>query len=256
MSATRRAITSLSSIPKPTKVVNDIAVSRRAARHAFQRGFTATCTSPAGDDDVIDVIDVATSKVVGKLVTGSSPETFAMDETRRRIYVSDEESSTLAIINMDRNIIEKEVPTGAEPEGVLVSADGKTVYVTSEVGDLVQRHRRRQRLRDARRGGRHTAAPFRSDPGRQGALGVHRNGGRGLHRRRQKFIVTGKIDFLPPGMRKSDVTPVGLVMTKDGKDRLCHAWACGACRGGRRADASRPGLYLGRQAVMGRHAVA
>jgi YVTN family beta-propeller protein len=27
----------------------------------------------------------------------------------------------------------------------------------------------------------------------------------------------GKIEFLPPGMRKTDVTPVGLVMTKDGK---------------------------------------
>ena len=26
-----------------------------------------------------------------------------------------------------------------------------------------------------------------------------------------------KIEFLPPGMRKTDVTPVGLVMTKDGK---------------------------------------
>ena len=38
---------------------------------------------------------------------------------------------------MDRNAILKEVPTGAEPEGVLVSEDGKTVYVTSEAGDLV-----------------------------------------------------------------------------------------------------------------------
>jgi YVTN family beta-propeller protein len=34
---------------------------------------------------------------------------------------------------------------------------------------------------------------------------------------RQKLVVTGKIEFLPPGMRKSDVTPVGLTMTKDGK---------------------------------------
>ena len=31
----------------------------------------------------------------------------------------------------------QEVPTGAEPEGVLVAEDGKTVYVTSEAGDLV-----------------------------------------------------------------------------------------------------------------------
>ena len=29
--------------------------------------------------------------------------------------------------------------------------------------------------------------------------------------------MTGKIEFLPPGMRKSDVTPVGITMTRDGK---------------------------------------
>ena len=34
---------------------------------------------------------------------------------------------------------------------------------------------------------------------------------------RAKFAVAGKIEFLPPGMRKTDVTPVGLAMTKDGK---------------------------------------
>src|SRR4030088_3789431 len=34
---------------------------------------------------------------------------------------------------------------------------------------------------------------------------------------RAKFAVTGKIEFLPPGMRKTDVTPVGLTMTRGGK---------------------------------------
>jgi YVTN family beta-propeller protein len=34
---------------------------------------------------------------------------------------------------------------------------------------------------------------------------------------RTKFAVAGKIEFLPPGMRKSDVTPVDLLITKDGK---------------------------------------
>jgi YVTN family beta-propeller protein len=34
---------------------------------------------------------------------------------------------------------------------------------------------------------------------------------------RDKFEVSGKIEFLPPGMRKTDVTPVGLVMTADGR---------------------------------------
>ena len=34
---------------------------------------------------------------------------------------------------------------------------------------------------------------------------------------RAKFTVAGKVEFLPPGMRKTDVTPVGIVMTRDGK---------------------------------------
>jgi DNA-binding beta-propeller fold protein YncE len=34
---------------------------------------------------------------------------------------------------------------------------------------------------------------------------------------RNRFVVVGSVAFLPPGMRKSDVTPVGLVMTRDGK---------------------------------------
>jgi YVTN family beta-propeller protein len=34
---------------------------------------------------------------------------------------------------------------------------------------------------------------------------------------RGRFVVAGSIGFLPPGMRKADVTPVGLVMTRDGK---------------------------------------
>ena len=34
---------------------------------------------------------------------------------------------------------------------------------------------------------------------------------------RGKFVVTGSIAFQPPGMRKADVTPVGLVITRDGK---------------------------------------
>jgi YVTN family beta-propeller protein len=34
---------------------------------------------------------------------------------------------------------------------------------------------------------------------------------------REKFAIVGKIEFLPPGVRKNDVTPIDLVITKDGK---------------------------------------
>ena len=34
---------------------------------------------------------------------------------------------------------------------------------------------------------------------------------------RDTFETAGKLEFLPPGMRKTDVTPVGITMTRDGK---------------------------------------
>jgi DNA-binding beta-propeller fold protein YncE len=104
---------------KSHKIFSDIAVSRRPRDMHFNADHTKLFLA-CGDNDVIDVLDVASGKVVGKLVTGSSPETFAMDEARRRIYVSDEEASTLAIIDTDKKIIEKEVPTGAPRTGRIV----------------------------------------------------------------------------------------------------------------------------------------
>ena len=70
---------------------------------------------------------------VGRINTGPSPETFAMDEQRRRIYVSNEEGSSLSIIDMDQNITVFEVPTGAEPEGVFVSEDGGSTWQHKEM---------------------------------------------------------------------------------------------------------------------------
>ena len=68
---------------------------------------------------------------------------------------------------------------------------------------------------------------------------------------REKFAVSGKIDFLPPGMRKTDVTPVDLRMTKDGKTAyvtLGHAAHVAVVDV---ADPQDPGLYPGRQPSLG-----
>jgi YVTN family beta-propeller protein len=114
-------------------------------------------------------------------------------------------------------VILTQVPTGAEPEGVMASNDGKTVYVTSEVGNLVH-------VVDAAGGyvtddivvgtrpRRFTATP----DGKELWVSTELSGEVYIIDR-EKLVVTGKIEFLPPGMRKSDVTPVGLTMTSDGK---------------------------------------
>ncbi|MGZ3292896.1 MAG: YVTN family beta-propeller repeat protein, partial [Xanthobacteraceae bacterium] len=106
--------------PKTYQVVKDIKVSRRPRDMHFNADHSKLYVA-CGDDDVIDIVDVAKLEVVGKLATGPSPETFALDEKRRRIYVANEEGSSLSIIDIDQNIIVHEVPTGAEPEGVFIS---------------------------------------------------------------------------------------------------------------------------------------
>ena len=118
---------------------------------------------------------------------------------------------------MDRDVIVQEVPTGAEPEGVLVSDDGKTVYVTSEAGDLVH-------AIDADSGAVTRDVVVGSRPRRLAATPDGKElwvtaelSGEVDIIDRGRFVVTGTISFLPPGMRKSDVTPVGLIMTRDGK---------------------------------------
>jgi YVTN family beta-propeller protein len=107
-------------------------------------------------------------------------------------------------------MIVQEVATGAEPEGVFISENGKRVYVTSEVGDSVH-------LIDAENGyvlqdvvvgtrpRRFAATPDGKD------LWISTELSEEVYIiDRHKFEVCGKIDFVPPGMRKTDVTPVGL----------------------------------------------
>jgi YVTN family beta-propeller protein len=195
---------------KTNKVVRDLKVSRRPRDMHFNADHIKLYVA-CGDDDVIDVIDVATLEIVDKLTTGSSPETFAIDEKRRRIYVSNEEASSVSVIDMDQNITVHEVPTGAEPEGVFVSEDGRNVYVTSEVGDLVHRV-------DAESGVVEEDVVVGTRPRRFAATPDGKElwvstelSGEVYIIERTKFGVVGKMEFLPPGMRKSDVTPVDLL---------------------------------------------
>src|SRR3979411_1071097 len=99
--------------PKTYQVVKDIKVSRRPRDMHFSADHTKLYVA-CGDDDVIDIIDVAKLEVVGKLTTGSSPETFGIDEKRRRIYVSNEEGSSRSVLAMDPNKHTQVAATGAE----------------------------------------------------------------------------------------------------------------------------------------------
>jgi PQQ-dependent catabolism-associated beta-propeller protein len=173
-----------------------------------------------GDDDVIDVIDVAALKVIDHIPTGPSPEMFAFSRDQKTLYVSNEEGSSVQQISIADKIIMREIPTGAEPEGLAVGADGKTLYVTSEVTDMVH-------VVDAEAGAVMDNIVVGTRPRRLLLL----PGGKELwvsnelsgqvsviDRMKDRVLTT--LDFLPPGFRQVDVTPVGMTMTTDGKSAI------------------------------------
>lgn len=198
------------------KIIKWIATSRRPRDMKF-RADRKQLYVACGDDDVVDVIDVSTLAVVDHIPTGPSPEMFALSSDGRALYVSDEEGSALQEISVAEKIITREIATGAEPEGVAVAQDGKTIYVTSEVTDMVH-------VVDAEAGvvtdnivvGTRPRRILLLPAGKELWVSNELSGqvsviDRGTNR------VIGAIDFLPPGFRPVDVTPVGMTMTQDGK---------------------------------------
>jgi YVTN family beta-propeller protein len=112
------------------------------------------------------------------------------------------------------------IDVGEEPEGILASADGRTVYVTSEVADIVH-------VVDVD-AGEITANVVVGNRPRRFAMTPDR----------REFWVSNElsgsvtildvatnqiletIEFLPTGFRPEQVTPVGITMTDDGKTAI------------------------------------
>ena len=77
-------------------------------------------------------MDLATRKLVRVLKSGQDPETFDISPDGKTLYVSNEETAEMSVLDLASGEIRNKVTVGREPEGVTVSPDGKTVYVTSE----------------------------------------------------------------------------------------------------------------------------
>jgi DNA-binding beta-propeller fold protein YncE len=200
------------------------------------------------DDDAIDIIDVAKLEVVGRL-TAPNPRAFGISDKLHRIYVPNPEGSSLSVIDIDQNVIIEEVPTGGGPEEVFVSEDGHFVYVASVIDDFIH-------LVDADNGYVVENVAVGTRPRRFAAtpdgkeLWVSSELSGEVHIiDREKFAIAGKIEFLPPGVGKADLTPIDLVITK-GQDSLCHVKPCGSSRGSRCSDPRGQGLYPDRPAFV------
>jgi PQQ-dependent catabolism-associated beta-propeller protein len=201
------------------KIIKWIQTSRRPRDMKF-RDSRRLLYVACGDDDVIDVIDVATLSIVDHIPTGSSPEMFELSRDERTLYVSNEEGSSIQEINIADKTIVREIATGAEPEGIAVSADGKTIYVTSEVTDMVH-------VIDALAGvvtdnivvGTRPRRFILLPNGKELWVSNELSGQVSVIDRATNRVST-TLDFVPPGFRQVDVTPVGMTVTKDGSSAI------------------------------------
>lgn len=196
-------------------IVKRIATSKRPRDMHFTPDHSRLFVA-CGDDDVIDIIDVARLEVVDQIPTGPSPEVFAFSPDQKTIYVSDEEYSQLEAIDVESKVATQQVATGAEPEGVIVSEDGKTVYCTSEVADMVH-------VIDVTSG----AVVKNIVVGTRPRRFIFAGGGKELWvscelsseiyiiDRQTLEIVGDPMVFVPPGFKPEDVTPVGMAITRD-----------------------------------------
>jgi YVTN family beta-propeller protein len=132
------------------------------------------------------------------------------------MFIANEEDSSLWIIDLAEKVLLHEVPTGAEPEGVFITKDGKTLYLTSEVADMIHRIDVDRGIITANVIVGTRPRRIRMTPDQKELWVSAELSGEIYIIDVETFKVTEVINFLPPGFRQVDVTPVGLVLTADG----------------------------------------
>jgi len=170
-----------------------------------------------GDDDTIQMIDTSTYEIVATLPSGPDPELFIQDPIGKILYVANENDNTVTIIDIERRVPVGKVQVGVEPEGMGLSPDGKILVNTSETTnmahfiDTATRRIVANVLVDARP----RFAEFKRDASE---LWVSSEiGGTVSVIDPVKHVVTKKIAFEIPGLRKEAIQAVGISITKDGK---------------------------------------
>jgi PQQ-dependent catabolism-associated beta-propeller protein len=164
-----------------------------------------------------DVIDPATRKSMRRMPLGDDPEAFDFSADGKQLYVSLEDDAALGFVDAATGKMLKTVSVGQEPEGVNTSPDGKTVYVTSEVAGLVHvidvaSGKAVKNIKVGKRPRRLAITP----DGSQLWVSNELDASVSVISTRDLTVID-TIKFALKGMRASDITPVGLTFSRDGK---------------------------------------
>ena len=109
------------------------------------------------------------------------------------------------------------VEVGEEPEGILVSPDGKTVFVTSEVANMVHVVDTASASIRANIVAGNRPRRFALTPDDDSLWVTNELSGSVSVVDLDTMQVTDTVEFKPKGFRPEDVTPVGITMTRDGE---------------------------------------
>jgi PQQ-dependent catabolism-associated beta-propeller protein len=196
-------------------VIKRIATSKRPRDMQLTKAHDLLYVA-CGDDDSIDVIDVAKLEVIDSIPTGPSPEMFRLSDDETAVYVSDEENSTVERIDLKSKIAAQTIPSGAEPEGILIMPGGKIVFATSEVADMVH-------IIDTDAGAVVKNILVGTRPRRFIYLPTLNEVWVSCELSSEIFILDSNtyeikgdsLIIIPPGFQEEDVTPVGMASTRD-----------------------------------------
>ena len=169
------------------------------------------------DDSVIAIYEVATQKLLRRIRQVEEPETFDLHTNGRHLYISNEEDATATVFDVQTGEFIAEFETGEEPEGVQVTSDGRLVFVASEAANLVHvidtesQEVIKDILVDTR------PRRFALTPDERELWVSAELAGIVDIIDMESLEIIDDIAFLPTGFRKEQVTPVDLLITKDGK---------------------------------------
>jgi len=88
------------------------------------------------NENVVDVIDTAAKKLVGKIAVPANPHWVAFGKNGR-FYTSDHMSAKVTVINAQTNAVIGEIQVGETPHSEAMSPDGSRLAVTSFDGNEV-----------------------------------------------------------------------------------------------------------------------
>jgi serine/threonine-protein kinase len=88
------------------------------------------------NENVVDVIDIADKKLIGKIAVPANPHWVAFDKNGR-FYTSDHMSAEVTVLSAKTNRIIGEIETGETPHSEAMSPDGSRLAVTSFNGNQV-----------------------------------------------------------------------------------------------------------------------